>query len=60
MLYSLHALYELHYLHALYAQLRGYDDEANLQGRCLHNAATHEIDTTSALEQVNYVGTMWT
>lgn len=51
-MFSLYDLYDLCKLYELYAQLRGYDDEANLEGKCLHGAATHEIETTAALEQV--------
>lgn len=35
-----------------HAQLRGYDHEANMQGRCLLQAASHEIAAAAALEQV--------
>ena len=35
-----------------FAQLRGYDHEANMQGRCLLGAASHEIEAAVALEQV--------
>lgn len=32
--------------------MRGYDDEANAQGRCLLEAASHELSATVALEKV--------